>query len=183
MKLLVGLGNPGKEYTKTRHNVGFDAIEKIAQKLLTDPKWQSSAKLQGHYIKTPELVFLKPTTYMNLSGIAVQKLASLYKIAPHDIWVFHDEMDIELGKIKIQIGGGSAGHNGIKSLIADLGTNEFVRWRIGIGKSEALEGADYVLSKFTKTEEENIEKIIETVVESTEFALRNNLIASMNKYN
>jgi PTH1 family peptidyl-tRNA hydrolase len=183
MRLLVGLGNPGKEYTNTRHNVGFDVIQKVASDIFNETNWSLNSKFHCKIIKTPDTVLIMPTTYMNLSGKAVQAVKDMYKIETQDVWVFHDEMDLEFGRIKIQRGGSAAGHNGIKSIIQDIGAAEFIRWRIGIGKPVNAEGAEYVLAQFTEAEKGAYSEIIKRVVESVQHALKNDLIATMSAYN
>jgi peptidyl-tRNA hydrolase, PTH1 family len=184
MKLIVGLGNPGPEYHNTRHNIGFQSVDAVAQKLNALP-FEQNKKLHGLVTKTPQAILLKPQTFMNLSGESVQAVATFYKILPTDIWVIHDEVDIEGGRIKIQKGGGSAGHNGIKSIIEKIGA-DFNRWRVGVGKplpEDHLDTADYVLNNFTSEQEVTMKTVIGIVTESVEFALQNDIIASMNKYN
>lgn len=184
MKLIVGLGNPGPEYTYTRHNIGFQILDLLAHQ--ENQKFEQNKKFQGETARINDYILLKPHTFMNLSGKSIQSAATFYKITPQDIWVVHDDVDIEFGKMKIQKAGGSAGHNGIKSIIQDLGTPEFMRWRIGVGKPPSETGidtADYVLMNFTKQEQEKMQEIISRAIESINSALKNNIIATMNKYN
>jgi PTH1 family peptidyl-tRNA hydrolase len=186
MKLIVGLGNPGPEYYSTRHNVGFRCLDELASKLDSAVSFQQNRKLQGAILKTTSAILLKPTTFMNLSGESVQATALFYKISAADIWVVHDEVDIENGRLKIQKGGGSAGHNGIKSIIEKLSSAEFIRWRVGVGKpgsQDQQDTADYVLSKFDQDQEVQMSQMVKTVCESIQFALANDIVASMNKYN
>ncbi len=185
MILIAGLGNPGKEYSKTRHNVGFMAVDLLQQELAPNEKWSKNTKLHSEISKTNEVILVKPDTFMNLSGKSIQAVQQMYKIEKENIWILHDEMDLELGRIKIQIGGGSAGHNGIKSIIESTGTSEFNRWRIGIGRPphEAMNSADFVLDQFSTQETEQLAQILQKVEQSVLFAIKNNVIASMNKYN
>jgi PTH1 family peptidyl-tRNA hydrolase len=163
MKLIVGLGNPGKEYKKTKHNIGFMAMDLLADKMRSDDfskedKFKSELtcfELDG------EKVFLaKPSTFMNLSGEAVQKIASYYKIDPKDIAVVHDELDLPAGEIKVSFGRGAAGHNGVRSVIEKLGTEEFLRVRIGVGKDRNI------LKKIGLFDRAKIKKAIERSVDA-----------------
>jgi PTH1 family peptidyl-tRNA hydrolase len=185
MILITGLGNPEKQYLNTRHNIGFMAMDLLHEEIASQDKWSKSSKLQGEIIKTDTLLLLKPTTYMNLSGKAVKAAQQMYKIETKDIWILHDDLDLELGRIKIQIGGSAAGHNGIKSIIESLGTKEFIRWRIGIGRppNELMDSADFVLDKFTESEKATVSDTVHKVIESISYASQNTLIATMNKYN
>jgi len=131
MKLIVGLGNPGKKYENSRHNVGFMAIDDLLKILEIEPSWNS--KFKSLHQKKGSWIFLKPQTYMNLSGEAVQKAVNFYKILPENIVVIHDDLDLDEGKIRYRSKGSSGGHNGINSIIQSLGTNQFSRIKIGIG--------------------------------------------------
>ena len=134
IKLIVGLGNPGPEYEDTRHNAGFWLLDQLAQQWHSH--WQDDRKFFGHLIRSTrpsgEIRLLKPQTYMNLSGQAVQAVASFYKIQPQEILVIHDELDLEPGRIKFKLGGGNGGHNGLKDIQARLGSPDFYRLRLGI---------------------------------------------------
>lgn len=161
MYLLVGLGNIGAEYESTRHNFGFLTIDKIT----SDHSFSSQGKkFKGEVfsgeIDGKKIIALKPHTFMNLSGRAVIEAANFYKIPPENIFVFHDDVDLDLSRVKIKIGGGNAGHNGLKSLDESIGKN-YVRIRLGVGKSQNINisTADHVLGKFTQSEMAEVEKI------------------------
>jgi len=136
MYLIVGLGNPGREYKDTRHNIGFMTVEVLARKWGIN--WQTDGKKKSlkaqKFIEGTEIILLKPQTFMNLSGEAVAKVANFYKIKTGDIIVIHDDIDLSLGQLKIQKGGGTAGHHGLESIVKCLGTGDFVRIRVGIGR-------------------------------------------------
>ena len=155
--LLVGLGNAGKKYEKTRHNIGFRVLDAFAENQEFS-NWIERKDLQTYLttknIGSNHVIIMKPTTMMNLSGEAVQKVANFYKVSPDHILAIHDELDIPFGQIRTRIGGSSAGHNGIKSLIQQLG-KEFGRIRIGIGPKtpEQIDSADFVLAKFSDEQE------------------------------
>jgi PTH1 family peptidyl-tRNA hydrolase len=155
MRLVVGLGNPGKTYQWSKHNMGFLCLDAFAKaKSLTFVK---EAKFQGEIVKGEAFVLLKPRTYMNLSGQSVRAVADYFKIAPADILVVSDDMDIPLFKIRIREQGSAGGHNGLKSIIEHLSTNAFNRLRIGIERPEGMDAKDYVLSNFSKAEKKELE--------------------------
>jgi len=185
MIVVVGLGNPGKQYTLTKHNVGFLTVEELGQRVgieITKNKFQSlcgEAVIEGN-----KVLFLKPQTYMNRSGEAVSSACDFYKVPPENLIIVHDEMDIELGRIMIKPGGGSAGNNGIKSIIVHLGTKDFIRVRIGIGKPRGeSDGASHVLSNFSKSESAMIEDTIKTASDAVLEIIDGGLEKAMNKYN
>ncbi len=154
MKLLVGLGNPGPKYARTRHNAGFMALDRLGEELgARFDREQHNAILARGRAGEHEVVLAKPQTYMNRSGIAVAAIARKLSIKPADITVLHDDIDIPLGKIKDKIGGGAGGHNGISSVAEHLGTPDFRRIRIGVGRPPEWRGAaDYVLAPFDEEE-------------------------------
>ncbi len=173
MKLVVGLGNPGNEYAKTRHNIGFQLLDYIANK--NNIEFKSDKKFNAEcatYIVNGEKVHLiKPLSYMNLSGTVVSKYTNFYNIEPSDILVIQDDLDMDFGKIRILYDSTSGGHNGIKNIIECLGTKEFSRLKIGISKTREYETKDYVLGKFSKEESEmltniysNLENIIDDFI-------------------
>ena len=150
MKLIIGLGNPGREYENTRHNIGFMVLDNY----LKDTSWQS--KFQALYttqnIHNEKIIFLKPTTYMNLSGNAIREFLNFYKLTPEDILVIHDDLDLPIGTYRLKTNSSAGGHNGIKSIIENLGTNAFLRLKVGISKNTNIDTKDYVLGKFTPQE-------------------------------
>ncbi|MBN1915596.1 aminoacyl-tRNA hydrolase [Candidatus Dojkabacteria bacterium] len=163
MKLIVGLGNPGKEYEKTRHNVGFMFIEDFTRQKDARKKWRKKDNYE--FIKFGDLVVCKPLTFMNESGNAVRKIADFYKISPESIVVAHDDLDIPLGNYKLQKDKGPKVHNGIASVENSLETTEFWRLRLGIENREhKIAGKDYVLNRFTKAEEIVILETIQTIL-------------------
>ena len=185
MILVVGLGNPGKKYTETKHNVGFLVIDELGRRIGVDISKDKFQSLCGEgLLDDNKLLLLKPQTYMNRSGDAVQAASNFYKIAPENIIVVHDEMDISLGRIMIKPGGGSAGNNGIKSIISNIGTKDFARVRIGIGKPGTKEeGANHVLSGFSKSESALVEDSIITATDAVIEIINSGLQSAMNKYN
>ena len=185
MYLIIGLGNPEVEYSKTRHNIGFNTINKIAQQYNIEI---NKNKFQGLYesavIEGKKVILVKPQTYMNLSGNCVKEIADFYKVQKEEILIIYDDMDIEPGKIKIRKKGSSGGHNGMKSIIKMLGTEEFPRIRIGIGRPEHNgDEINYVIGAIPEEEipklEEGVEKAKEAVIE----ILKNGIDSAMNKLN
>lgn len=164
MKLIVGLGNPGSEYSKNRHNAGFMAVEKIAEILKVDLKMETRFKAEVG--KSNDLLLAKPQTFMNASGQAVSKIKNFYKIDDNDIFLVHDDLDIRLGDYKIQLSTGPKVHNGVDSVELELGTRDFWRVRVGVDNRESrIAGDEYVLSNFSKEEREVLGKVIDKVVE------------------
>ena len=174
MWLLVGLGNPGKEYAAHRHNIGFMVVDRIADEYGLGPfrsKFQgemSEGKIDGE-----KVILLKPQTYMNESGQSVIKAAKFFKIPPERTVVFHDELDLAPSDVRVKTGGGNAGHNGLKSLQAHLGTPDFVRVRMGIGHpGDKHKVSPYVLSDFAKTEQDWVERVVEGAAKNVALLLQ-----------
>lgn len=185
MYLIIGLGNPGKVYERTRHNIGFRVIDDLAKSLdLEVSKSQCRALIgQGTYENT-KILLAKPQTFMNLSGESVIELKNWYKIEQHRLIVVHDDLDLDTGEIKIRTKGSSGGHNGIESLIKCLGTSEFTRVKIGIGRDNSGgDNAQYVLDKFSKIEIPVIEEVISSASEAVLTVIKDGAEAAMNKYN
>lgn len=185
MKLIVGLGNIGKEYEGTRHNIGFMVADELAKRWgITTWKNERSAMCAEQRI--PEKVFLiKPTTYMNLSGEAVGAYANFYNIDPEDIAVIQDDLDLPCGKLRIRRKGSAGGHNGIKSIQQHLGTGDFPRFKIGIGHPERNASAviGHVLHRFGKEEQPLIEEAVKQMADAVELWLKGDMDAVMQEYN
>ncbi|WP_457562498.1 aminoacyl-tRNA hydrolase [Caminibacter pacificus] len=163
MKLIVGLGNPGSKYEKNRHNIGFLAVDYLIKEFNAS---KLSSKFKGELYKSDEYLFLKPATYMNLSGESVRLVKDFYKIENDDIIVIHDDIDLKLGALRFKKGGGSGGHNGLKSIDANIG-NDYWRVRIGVGRPERKEMVvSYVLSDFEDEELECLEKLFPLIKEA-----------------
>jgi len=183
--LIVGLGNPGSEYRETRHNAGFMVLDRLAQRL---PKKNfeeihgcSSHYLKGTYAGRP-LFLQKPETFMNLSGEAVAPLMRKEEIGADGLLVIYDDMDLEVGKLRIRGRGSCGGHNGIRSIIETTGTENFARIRVGIGHRTG-NGADYVLSPFEEEEKPIIDKVLDAAADAVILILRRGLSQAMNEYN
>lgn len=184
MKLIVGLGNPGKEYEATRHNCGFMVIDALADKLnvTVDQKKFKSLYTKFKY-HGEDVILLKPQTYMNLSGEAVIAAMNFFKIDIDDILVIYDDLDMPVGKLRLRKTGSAGGHNGIKNIIAHLNSQDFKRIRVGIDRHKYMNVADYVLSRFSKVESEAIEQGIENAANAVLDYLDNDFNHAMNYYN
>ena len=184
MKLIVGLGNPGKEYAGTRHNCGFMVIDRLASKLNVDV---DQNKFKGLYAKVKyhgeDIILLKPQTYMNLSGESVNAVMNFFKIDKDDLLVIYDDLDMPVGKLRLRKTGSAGGHNGIKNIIAHLNSQDFKRIREGIDRHKYMNVADYVLSRFSKVESEAIEQGIENAANAVLDYLDNDFNHAMNYYN
>ncbi len=208
MKLIVGLGNFGGKYEKTRHNLGFMAVEKFLKDFESakNTVWENSAKFksdiaqiewQPRHGSLEKVILVKPKTYMNNSGMAVQLISSFYKLQASDVWVIHDDIDLPLGAMKIRFGGASAGHHGVESVIENIKTDKFWRFRLGIGlenqkssirqaqdKNQKLRNVeDYVLGDFTGQEKGKVKNLIKRGVKAIETALEDGLESAMNRFN
>lgn len=183
MKLIVGLGNPGKEYALTRHNVGF----MVVNALINDLNLKTQAKYKGEIAQTvfgsETVILLKPHTYMNHSGESVRLVMDFYKITAKDILVIYDDLDLPVGKIRLREKGSAGGHNGMKSIIQHLGTQDFARLRIGIDKNPLYQTADYVLGKFLKQEEDQIIQAIRKAQQAAQDFPKMSFAELMNQYN
>lgn len=185
MKLIVGLGNPGMQYAATRHNIGFQAIDLLAERNHISVNRSKFKALVGEgTIGGEKVVLMKPQTYMNLSGEAVEACKSWYKIDINDIIILYDDVSLGVGDIRIRKNGSSGGHNGIKSIIAHLSTESFPRVKIGVGeKPKGWDLADYVLGKFTDEDCKVLEERLKVVCEATETMVTKNIDLAMNNYN
>ncbi len=191
MFLVVGLGNPGKKYAKNRHNVGFMVVERLAQSHgLPDFKEKFSAVWTKGEIAAGggrhPVALLEPQTFMNLSGDSVQPAATFLKVAPAQVIVVHDELDIPWRDVKLKVGGGHAGHNGLRSIIQRLGTPEFVRVRVGVGRPPpGFKGdvADFVLADFDSMERAELPDVVDRAVAAVERVIVDGTLAAMNVVN
>ena len=186
MKLVVGLGNPGIEYQFTPHNLGFLTIDRLAERCQVDVASRrcqaatAKVKLAGH-----EVMLVKPETFMNLSGLSVRKLVEDLGLEPaSNLIVVYDELDLPFGTLRIRQRGGTAGHNGLESVVGSLGTDEFVRVRLGIQPEHPVrDGAKFVLGQFKKSQLEAVDELIERGADAVEAILKEGLAAAMNRFN
>ena len=184
MKIVVGLGNPGNQYKDTRHNIGFLVVDELARRWNT-PSWKRryDAEVSEHRAIGPVLL-VKPQTFMNLSGNSVREAAKFYKTPSTDIVVIHDDLDLPAGRLRIRERGGSGGHRGIESMLSQLGADDFVRVRFGVGRPpEGWESADYVLGRFAPNEQALIKEAIDKAADAVEAILKEGTAPAMNRFN
>ncbi len=208
MKLIVGLGNPGTKYEKTRHNIGFSVVERFLKDFepvkktvwtfenkfksdIVELEWQAQASYSGKP-SLEKVLLVKPKTYMNNSGLAVQLLTTYYKLLTTDVWIVHDELDLPLGTLKIRMGGSSAGHKGVESLIQKLGTEKFWRFRLGIGevhnhaelaRSMVRNVDDYVLGQFAQHQTGQARRLVKRGANALKIALEKGIEKAQNQFN
>jgi PTH1 family peptidyl-tRNA hydrolase len=184
VKLVVGLGNPGREYEHTRHNVGFQVAEELVRRyrvtLKNHAKWKAKA---ARITEIGEGVLVaEPTTFMNLSGWAVREIAGFHKLSPSDVLIVVDDADLPLGRLRMRTSGSAGGHNGLKSVIQELGTVEFPRLRVGVGR-QAGELKNHVLGRFSEDERAQIDAAVKRAADAAELFAKESILAAMNRYN
>lgn len=201
MKLVVGLGNPGDKYQKTRHNLGFTVLDDLAKKVNSgEIKWTKEEKFKSETLSLItqhfSLILVKPLTYMNNSGLAVKLLTSYYKLPATNLIVVYDDLDLPLGKIKIRLGGSAAGHHGVESIIKTLNSDQFIRVRLGIGPTQGVDVAklaehkkssfnvdQFVLEAFLPQERSKVKHLIKQSIHALETLLEKGLEKAQNQYN
>lgn len=192
MKLVVGLGNPGEKYENVRHNLGFMALDGYIREKYGNPIWLFDKDLKSEILKEGNLIFAKPQTFMNQSGLAVRLLSSVFSCQPSDIIIVHDELDLPLGKIKVRLGGAAAGHHGVESITKELDTDKFIRIRLGIGnlktksaehKAIHLSAEKFVLEPFIHSEKAQVKHMIKQAVKALELLLEKGLEKAQNQFN
>ena len=185
MYIIAGLGNPGKQYEHTRHNVGFDTLDKLAEKYhISIDNQKHKAVCGSGYIEGQKVILVKPQTYMNLSGECVAPVMNYYKESPENVIVLFDDISLGVGKIRIRKKGSAGGHNGIKSIIAHLGTQDFPRLKFGVGDKPAkMDLADYVLGRFSKDEEEILGDCVDKACDAVSVMVSEGADAAMNRFN
>lgn len=191
MKLIVGLGNPGEKYIGTRHNLGFLVLDEYIKKHNLGT-WNLQPKLKSEVIQTPDVLFARPQTHMNKSGLAIQAISAYFKIKPKDIIIAYDELDLPLGHIKIRLGGAAAGHHGVESIIEALSSDKFTRLRLGIGTEKALSGEHkaisfsaerFVLEPFTQKERSELKHLVKRALEAIKICLNESVQTAQNQFN
>jgi PTH1 family peptidyl-tRNA hydrolase len=181
IRLIVGLGNPGAEYERTRHNIGFNVVDFLAQEWgLT---WQHSKSWHVLWAKGEHAILVKPTSYMNRSGEPLAAVANFYKIEPAQILVVLDDLALELGRLRIRLEGGTGGHNGLESIIMHFGTEAIPRLRVGIGAAPNAGAVDYVLGRFFEEERPVVEKAIARAADAVKCAIDKGALSAMNLFN
>ncbi len=181
IRLVIGLGNPGAEYNRTRHNVGFDVVDLLASEW--GLAWQHSKSWQALWAKGEKAILVKPTSYMNRSGESLSAVAGFYKIEPAEILVVLDDMTLELGRLRLRPEGGTGGHNGLESVIVHLGTEAVPRLRFGIGAAPSAGAVDYVLGRFFEEETPVVEKAVVRAADAVKCAIDNGVLSAMNLFN
>ena len=183
MFLIVGLGNPEEKYNNTRHNIGFEAVDYIADKYNIDINRKKFKGVYGEgFIGNEKVILMKPTTYMNLSGECIREVIDFYKLSNEDILVIYDDISLDIGRLRIREKGSAGGHNGIKSIIQNLGGDKFPRVKVGVGQPKD-NLVNHVLGKFSKEDREHIEKVIPVVSDAIVEIVKNDAKESMNKFN
>lgn len=186
-QLIVGLGNPESKYDKTRHNIGFEAVDALAK--TWQISWSENRRFQafmgeGRGANGDKIRLLKPLTYMNRSGQAIRSATDWYKLPPESTLIIYDDMDLSIGRLRLRLSGSAGGHNGMKSAIAHLGTQNFPRLRIGIGKSKGdKDTVSHVLGKFSLEETQMMSEVLHLVVDAVELALKQGVEKAMSLYN
>ena len=181
VRMVVGLGNPGPEYAHTRHNVGFDVVERLASS--AGVSWTTQKKWEASVARHDQVLLVKPLTFMNLSGRAVQRVGSFHKIPPTEMLVVYDDADLPLGTLRLRHGGSAGGHNGIKSLIATLGTDSFPRLKFGIGRAGEGDMVDHVLGRFSPEEAPEVEKSLARAADAVNCVLDSGMESAMTRFN
>jgi PTH1 family peptidyl-tRNA hydrolase len=183
MKLLVGLGNPGHEYAKHRHNVGFMVLDELMRRAGATPRTRFKGEVARALIGRTDVVLLKPMTFMNNSGISVGQCANFFKISPQDTVIIHDELDLEYGLLRVKPDGGHAGHNGLRSIFQHFSPGDFPRIRVGIGRPKHGSVSNYVLSDFTPDEGIELDRIVDSAADAVETIIKDDVKTAMNSYN
>jgi len=184
VKLVVGLGNPGSEYANTRHNIGFMVVDRLLEQQAPKVRRRCQSHIAEFQVDTRLIFLQKPLTYMNSSGDAVKKLCRRNKIKPSEVLVVYDDLDLKPGRMRIRFGGGSGGHNGIKSISARFGSGDYGRLRLGIGRpGSSADVADYVLQSFSENEKDLVEKVVDESAKAILMLCNEGYRAAMNTYN
>lgn len=185
MYLIAGLGNPGNQYHNTRHNIGFRVVDALAKRVGADIDTGKHKGLIGKgMIGSEKIIFVKPLTYMNLSGECIRAVADFYKIPPENIIIIYDDISLDVGKLRIRKKGSAGGHNGIKSIIAHLGSENFPRLKFGVGdKPNGMDLADYVLGRFSGGDESAVQEALDRACDAVECMVTEGFDSAMNKFN
>ena len=181
IRLVVGLGNPGSEYERTRHNIGFMVVDRLAADWRV--AWQREAKWGAYWAKAEHALLVKPMTYMNRSGAPLLAVSQFYKVAPGEILPVFDDIALPLGRLRIRLNGSAGGHNGMDSIITTYGTDEIPRLRVGIGAAPTEGAVDYVLGRFFEEEMPLVEKTVTRAAEAVKWAIDKGIVSAMNTFN
>jgi PTH1 family peptidyl-tRNA hydrolase len=181
IRLVAGLGNPGAEYERTRHNIGFAVVDAFAHQ--GGASWQHSAKWEAVWAKSGDVLLVKPWSYMNHSGLPLSLVANFYKIAPEEMLVVLDDTALPLGRLRLRLDGSSGGHNGLESVFMHLASDAIPRLRIGVGTPPPGASVDYVLGRFFEEERAIIETAVARAVEAVKWSIDNGVVSAMNTFN
>jgi len=181
IRLVVGLGNPGVEYERTRHNIGFAVLDRLAVEAKLD--WQRTREWGAYWLKAGETLLVKPMTYMNRSGEPLARIAQFYKVPPEAMLAVFDDIALELGRLRLRLGGGAGGHNGMESIITTFGTDQIARLRVGIGAAPGAGAVDYVLGRFFDEEKPMVERATQRAAEAVKWAIDKGVVSAMNTFN
>jgi PTH1 family peptidyl-tRNA hydrolase len=183
MWVIAGLGNPGRRYSRTRHNVGFMVIEEVASRHKIDFKEKDKYRIGRGSIEGHDALLIEPLLYMNMSGPVIKNILGKFNVQPENLIVIHDDLDMEIGKLRIRKTGSSGGHKGVESIIQNIGSKDFIRLKIGIGREEGLLAEDYVLSKFRRNEITLIKDTIQKAADAICSIVSEGVDKAMNKFN
>lgn len=184
MKVIAGLGNPGEKYAQTRHNIGFMVISELAERFKVKSSYKFDGLVGDFFLGGEKIILFQPMKYMNKSGQPINKLLDYFQIETDELLVIHDDLDLDLGKMRFKQNGGSGGHNGIKSIINYLATDQFKRLKIGIGRPpEKIPVPDFVLTTFQGEEKKISQKVVDEAASAVELMLKEDIMKAMNKYN
>jgi PTH1 family peptidyl-tRNA hydrolase len=183
MWVIAGLGNPGRKYSRTRHNVGFMVIEEFAKRFEIDFKDRDKYRIGRGSIEGSAVILLEPLLYMNRSGAAVREVLKKFSVPPENLIVIHDDLDMEKGRLRIRKTGSSGGHKGVQSIIQDIGTRDFVRLKIGIGREEGMPAEEFVLRKFGRQEINAMKDTIQKAAEAIRLVVLGGVDKAMNRFN
>ena len=181
IRIIVGLGNPGSEYERTRHNIGFMVLDRLAADWRVE--WKREQKWGAYWAKAEQALLVKPMTYMNRSGGPLQNVAQFYKVAPAEMLPVFDDMALPLGRLRIRLNGSAGGHNGLESIITTFGTDEIPRLRVGIGAPPSAGAVDFVLGRFFEEEMPVVEKTVTRAAEAVKVAIDKGVLSAMNTFN
>jgi PTH1 family peptidyl-tRNA hydrolase len=183
MWLVAGLGNPGKKYSRTRHNIGFMVAEEIAQRYGIDFRERRECNIGRGSIEGQEAVLIEPLLYMNASGLVIRAMFRKCPVGPENLIVLYDDLDMETGKIRIRKTGSSGGHRGIESIIQNIGSKDFIRVKVGIGRVQGIPAEDYVLSKFTRQELHSMKEAVIMAADAVSMIISDGVEKAMNRFN
>jgi PTH1 family peptidyl-tRNA hydrolase len=183
MWIIAGLGNPGRKYSRTRHNVGFLVAEEIASRYKIDLRKKEGYKTGRGSIEGQDVLLMEPLLYMNMSGLAVKPMIKKFNIQPESLIIIHDDLDMQTGKMRIRKTGSSGGHRGVESIIQSVGSKDFIRIKIGIGREQGIPAEEYVLSKFSRQEISLIKETIQKAADAAEVIISEGVDKAMNRFN